>query len=307
MTPEERNLVTELFDRLATLEDAPRDRDAERMVQDGLGQAPNAPYALVQTVLIQDEALKRADARIRQLEAERGPAAEPPRPASFLESMRESVWGRRDTPRSGSVPTVRPGAPASDPTGAPSGYPSGTSPSVGAQPMGQPYGGQPYGQPYGGQPYGQPYGGSGGSFLGTAAATAVGVIGSSLLLRALGGHGGTAHAAVNPPSGGSPWGGSGGSGGGIGSGSNSELAKQAGLNDIGRSGGSRDDSGAGRGYGLTDGDASNAADDRNQGRHASENDENYQAEGGRYSAEDDDQDFGEMDEGDFGGDGGDDQ
>jgi hypothetical protein len=43
MTPEERNLVTELFDRLATLEDAQRDPEAERLVKDGLRQAPNAP------------------------------------------------------------------------------------------------------------------------------------------------------------------------------------------------------------------------------------------------------------------------
>src|SRR5258707_12255343 len=68
MTPEERNLVIELFDRLATLEDAQRDPEAERLIRDGLRQAPNALYALVQTVLVQDEALKRADARIRELE-----------------------------------------------------------------------------------------------------------------------------------------------------------------------------------------------------------------------------------------------
>src|SRR5437660_5623775 len=68
MTPEERNLVIELFDRLTTLEDAARDPDAERLIEDGLRQAPNAPYALVQTVLVQDEALRRADARIRELE-----------------------------------------------------------------------------------------------------------------------------------------------------------------------------------------------------------------------------------------------
>jgi hypothetical protein len=30
MTPEERNLIIDLFDRLATLEDAQRDPDAER-------------------------------------------------------------------------------------------------------------------------------------------------------------------------------------------------------------------------------------------------------------------------------------
>ncbi len=73
MTPEERKLVTDLFDRLATLEDAQRDPEAERAIRDGLRQAPNAVYALVQTALVQDEALKRADARIRELEGDRSP------------------------------------------------------------------------------------------------------------------------------------------------------------------------------------------------------------------------------------------
>ena len=105
MTPEERNLVTELFDRLATLEDAQRDPEAERLIKDGLRQAPNAPYALVQTVLVQDEALKRADARIRELE---GAAAVDTagRDASFLGGVRESLFGRREG--RGSVPSVRP-------------------------------------------------------------------------------------------------------------------------------------------------------------------------------------------------------
>ena len=35
MTPEERNLVIELFDRLATLEDAQRDLEAERLIKQG--------------------------------------------------------------------------------------------------------------------------------------------------------------------------------------------------------------------------------------------------------------------------------
>src|SRR5262249_30712614 len=105
MTPEERNLVIELFDRLATLEDAQRDPEAERLIKDGLRQAPNALYALVQTVLVQDEALKRADARIGELEG--GAEAETaPRDNSFLGGVRESLFGRREG--RGSVPSVRP-------------------------------------------------------------------------------------------------------------------------------------------------------------------------------------------------------
>ena len=69
MTPQEAQRVTELFEKLASLESRPRDRDAEALIGQGLQQAPNAVYALVQTVLVQDEALRKADARIRELEA----------------------------------------------------------------------------------------------------------------------------------------------------------------------------------------------------------------------------------------------
>ena len=166
MTPAERQLVTELFDRLATLEDAQRDPDAERAIRDGLAQAPNAVYALVQTALVQDEALKRADARIQELEAQLGTGNEPPRQGGFLDSMRGSIWGRRDEPR-GSVPNVRP---PDAPMGAP--------PAFGGP--GQPMGGPGYG-PQGQMPPPEPQG-RGGSFLGTAAAAAAGAIGGSLLL-----------------------------------------------------------------------------------------------------------------------------
>ena len=72
MTPEERELITKLFDRLTPLENAPRDPDAERTIQDGLARAPHAIYPLVQTVLVQDEALKAANAKIEELQAQLG-------------------------------------------------------------------------------------------------------------------------------------------------------------------------------------------------------------------------------------------
>jgi uncharacterized protein len=221
MTPEERNLVIELFDRLATLEDAQRDPDAERLIRDGLRQAPNAPYALVQTVLVQDEALKRADARIRELE---GASDTEPRDTSFLGGMRDSLFGKREG--RGSVPSVRPGEAAS--------APASMSPAwqTGAQ------------APMPGAPAGAP-GAPGGSFLGTAAAAAAGVIGGSLLMssiRSLMGHPQGAQAAFDPASGASgssPWSGSG------------ELAREAGLGDIGRTPSSGDDT-ASRSYGALD-------------------------------------------------------
>jgi hypothetical protein len=153
MTPQERELVADLFDRLATLEREPRDREAERVIRDGVSRAPNAVYALVQSVLVQDEALKQADARIRELEAELyGPAESGREPGSFLDNMREALLGGGRAQASGSVPTV---------------HPQG-------RPMGAP--------PQSGQPQSEAMAGRGGSFLGTAGAAAAGMIGGGLLL-----------------------------------------------------------------------------------------------------------------------------
>ena len=152
MTPQEQELIKGLFDRLSQLESQPRDPEAVRLIAQGLTGAPHAIYPLVQTVLLQDEALKRANARIEELQVQTSAAAEPEQPpTSFLDSMREALGGR--APR-GSVPSV--------------------STAGGQEP----------------QP-GTPGFGSGGSFLGTAASTAAGVIGGSLLLggiRSMFGH-----------------------------------------------------------------------------------------------------------------------
>ena len=55
MTPQERQLIDDLFDRLAKLESAKRDPEAMSAIMQGLRTAPNAVYALVQTALVQDE------------------------------------------------------------------------------------------------------------------------------------------------------------------------------------------------------------------------------------------------------------
>jgi hypothetical protein len=198
MTPQERQLVEDLFDRLTQLEKAPRDAEAERVIAEGLGRAPNAIYPLVQTVLVQDEALKRADARIRELTGE---DVEPATSGGFLDSMRQALTGR-----STSVPSVRPNAPD------PRWRSGGAFPNASAAP-----------------PQSGGYGG--GSFLGTAAASAAGVIGGALLLNSIssmfGHHGGSAFAAV-PQQDRSPWDNSNASG--------SDLARDAGVNDVGGSG-----------------------------------------------------------------------
>jgi hypothetical protein len=169
MTPQERQMVDDLFDRLARLETAPRDAAAERAIADGLASAPHAIYPLVQTVLVQDEALKRADARIRELSGEG--SGKPT--GSFLDSMRQALTGRA------SVPSVNPNTSVEpDPRWNRDG-------TVGAAAGPSP----------------------GGSFLGTAAASAAGVIGGALLLNSIssmfGHHGSSAFAAMPPT--GSPW------------------------------------------------------------------------------------------------------
>jgi uncharacterized protein len=170
MTPQEQQLVNELLDGLAKLESNPRDPDAERLIADGLRRAPHAVYALVQTALVQDEALKRANARIEELQAQT--AGESQQQGGFLDSMRDAVLGRRD-PR-GSVPTVRSQA-QSSPTTAPPYRPQPEYP-----PQTPPYPPGPGLAPGMGPAFG-----SGGSFLGTAASTAAGVIGGGLLLNSI--------------------------------------------------------------------------------------------------------------------------
>ena len=96
MTPQEQELVNELFDRLAKLESNPRDPDAGRLIADGLRRAPNAVYSLVQTALVQDEALKRANARIEELQAQT--AGESQQQGGFLEASatRSSAGATRE-------------------------------------------------------------------------------------------------------------------------------------------------------------------------------------------------------------------
>src|ERR1700674_2613469 len=162
MTPQEQQLVADLFDRLASLEGQRRDPDAERVIREGLGRAPNAVYALVQTVLVQDEALKRANARIEELErAGQEPAPAPAGGGGFLDSMRSVLTGRDQR---GSVPSVRPGGQGSSGV-----WGGGPGPQAApAVPPSAPSGGGQFGGPPGGGPMGAMggMGGMGGGMIG---------------------------------------------------------------------------------------------------------------------------------------------
>jgi hypothetical protein len=261
MSPQERQLIDDLFDRLAKLESTPRDPEAMSAIMQGLRNAPNAIYPLVQTVLLQDEALRRAGERIQQLE--QGQAQEQGQSGGFLDSMRDKIFGQSQR---GSVPNVPP------PNESRPVWNSGQvlQQTQGQGPQDQGYGQGGYGQGgygqggYGGGPgYGQgPYGsgpqspfGGGGSFLGTAAATAAGFIGGSMLMNSIRGMMGGGHhqsfgdsAMASDRSGASPWSDQ----------SNSSAARDLGVNDIGRGSDHADDGGR---SGLFD-TASNDDNDR---------------------------------------------
>jgi hypothetical protein len=266
MTPQERQLVDDLFDRLSKVQNAPRDPDASAAIAQGLRNAPNAVYALTQTVLLQDEALKRANSRIQELEQAGAPAQN--QSGGFLDSMRDTIFGQK--PSQGSVPNVPPPSPSRpvwtsgqvlQQSQGPGSYDQGhyDQGPHGQGPYGQgSYGQGSYGQGYGGgQSYGgpqSPFGGGGGSFLGTAAAAAAGMVGGSLLLNGIRGMmGGGHHQAFGDSAGlgdraASPWSDQ----------SGSSLAKDAGINDIGRT---QDHAGDSQRAGLLD-QASDDDDDQ---------------------------------------------
>jgi uncharacterized protein len=223
MTPQERKLVDDLFERLATLERNPREPDAENAIGAGLRKAPHATYALVQTVLLQEEALRQANERIAELQAGDAPQQDS---GGFLDSMRDAVFGGGNT--RASVPPVG------------SGRPMGVPP--GFQRAGDPYQAQGGPSPQAPEPA---RGGAGGSFLGTAAAAAAGVIGGTMLMNSLKGAFGGDQAKAQglgdlagkdaSTASANPWGDA--------AAGDGKLAQQAGLDSVGHPGGSSDRAG----------------------------------------------------------------
>ncbi len=165
MSPEERQLLTGLFDRIRGAATTPRDQEAEELIQDATKAQPYAPYFLAQTVLVQDQALRAANDRLQELEGKvkdlESRVASQPRPGGFLGGLGSLFRG--------SAPSSAPRAPAP-----PSGGRWGQSPAQGGwqQP---PQGYAPPGAASG------PWGGQGGGFLTGALGTAAGVAGGVLL------------------------------------------------------------------------------------------------------------------------------
>ena len=104
MTPEERQMLAGLFDRVASTASTPRDPQAEAFIADAVRAQPHAPYVLAQTVLVQQQALENASRRLAELEAQT--KAAPQQETSFLGSIGRSLFG-------GGQPAPAAGAPPS--------------------------------------------------------------------------------------------------------------------------------------------------------------------------------------------------
>jgi uncharacterized protein len=148
MTPDERNMLADLANKIAQTPPPPRDAEAEDFIRKNVGNRPDALYLMTQTVLIQNMALEQAQQQIQQLQQQSG-AGMVPAGGSFL-------GGRQAPPPP------------------PPGYgPAGYGPQGGYPPPG-------YGP---GPGYGQGPQGGGSSFLRSAATTAAGVAGGMLAFQ----------------------------------------------------------------------------------------------------------------------------
>ncbi len=177
MVPQERDLITTLLTRLKSAQGQPKDGEADGLIRQAMVEQPDAPYFLVQTVLIQDLSLHQAQNRIAELEKQVADAqavqAQPQR--SFLGGL---LGGGQS-------------APAPQPAPQQSGGPWSRSPQVAAAPQqgyAPQYAPQPqYAQPQYASPAASTFGGGGSSFLRSAAMTAAGVAGGALLFEGISG------------------------------------------------------------------------------------------------------------------------
>jgi uncharacterized protein len=160
MTPQERDLIVDLFGRLRSADTSAKDREADELIGRLTAEHQGAPYLLVQTVLIQNQALTAAQTQMQELQrqlAQAQAAAKPSGSGSFLGGGGGlfGAFGRR---------------PAAEP---PMAAPPPPPPPPQPGPWGAP-------QP---SPWGAPR--AGGGFLQTAMATAAGVAGGALLFEGI--------------------------------------------------------------------------------------------------------------------------
>ena len=182
MTPQEREVISGIFDRLKQGAGTPREPEAERFIADLISRQPYAPYVMAQSLYVQEQAMTNMQQQMERMQAElREAQAKAQGSGGFLSGL----FG------GGQQPAPRPAPQSSQgPWGGQAGQPQGGYPQAGPQ-QGYPQGGGPQGGPWGGQ---APQRGGGSGFLGSALTTAAGVAGGmvagNMLMNAFSGHGG---------------------------------------------------------------------------------------------------------------------
>ena len=184
MNADERQLITQLFERMRNYGAPEKDREAEALINQLVRASPDAIYMLVQSVLVQEQALEAANTRLQDLEEqlrsmEEGDRSRGARSGGFL----SGYWGSRSAPEPrSSVPQVGSRATPS----AYGGRDEGRAPWSQSQPPPQASPAQPA---------------ASGGFMRSALATAAGVAGGVLVADSIRNMlGGGAHAGARPDS-----------------------------------------------------------------------------------------------------------
>ena len=180
MSPEERQLLSSLFDRVRSAASTPRDADAEALVSQSVKDQPYAPYYLAQAVILQEQGMKAAADRIQQLEARvqelESQSAEHPQaqPSSggFLGGIGSLFGGGQQQPPQRQAPSGY----------GPQGGRTYDDYGRGAQQPSGPWGQQQPSGPWNAQPSGPS---AGGGFLRGALGTAAGVAGGVMLAEGI--------------------------------------------------------------------------------------------------------------------------
>jgi uncharacterized protein len=166
MTPEEKNLISGLFERLGEASNQPKDLEADQLIRSKVAENPAAPYLLAQSILVMQQALSNAQTRISALEkqvAEGAATAQPRQGGGTFLSGVASLFGGGQSQRTAPPP---PPAPPIVPL------------QQQAPPQQQAYGYPPPAPPAPGR-----FGGGG--FLQGALTTAAGVAGGTLLVQGI--------------------------------------------------------------------------------------------------------------------------
>ncbi len=161
MTPQEKDLIQKVFDRLANAGAGAKDAEAEKFIGELVRRQPDAAYGLTQAVIVLEAGLNQADQKItdlqRQLDQARAGSSSGAS-SGFLGGA--SPWGNSSVPRSGPQPQPQPEPQPAYYAPPPQAWPPAAQSSPWAQP-------------------------SGGGFLRNAATMAAGVAGGTLIAEGL--------------------------------------------------------------------------------------------------------------------------